>query len=437
MRRPSFEIEFHYDIRPVGQGLFIAGRLSFFQRGTPTGDFFWVYDCGSSNQNLARDEARVLSAALGDRGLDLFVLSHFDWDHLRGLDALLEGGRRIQHLYLPYLFPAERLVVGAFGTDGGFPDPDGSADWADFVRDPAGYLRDRYGQRIGRIHYILPVEGSPPLPILEGPVNPTLDRTLPAKPPGEEWGFAAGAEKRWENGVPRDAELYEDSSTVHRDANGNWEFCFFNDPSPHRRVAEWLPSAEAQLNQWTKESKGGHAFQLLKELKLTLESVVKGSPARNQVSLQCYCGPVPKSLKHSEFGPDDPGDSKYSSKDAHRGTHPVRRPKGISPSTPPLKVSLLCTGDITMSHEFREILKAHLFPERWESIQFLQIPHHGSDHSWETPQNQFWNHAISFISARNSSKFPGPVLLMDLKSRTKVLISDAKTGHFIKGLCQW
>lgn len=82
---------------PVGHGGFQTG-LVLPSRARP---FSWVYDCGSRSST-------ALKAALREwrnrspRRIDWLILSHFDYDHLSGLDTLLQY-KRVRAVMLPYL----------------------------------------------------------------------------------------------------------------------------------------------------------------------------------------------------------------------------------------------------------------------------------------------------------------------------------------------
>ena len=99
-------IEVKTDFHPVGQGLFATGSLRRHSTTRPV--FRWVYDCGTtSEQQYVR---RAITRLEGEwnwpegptRRIDMFVLSHFDHDHLSGLTTLLSKFS-IGTLVLPYV----------------------------------------------------------------------------------------------------------------------------------------------------------------------------------------------------------------------------------------------------------------------------------------------------------------------------------------------
>lgn len=102
--------------RPVGHGGFHVGAL-----GAECPSVRWVYDCGAwrtAGKMALRREVDRFHALLGaENRLDLLFISHFDADHVDGLDLLLKWGRpeplQVDTVVMPYLQPADALVVGA------------------------------------------------------------------------------------------------------------------------------------------------------------------------------------------------------------------------------------------------------------------------------------------------------------------------------------
>jgi hypothetical protein len=129
---------------PVGQGLFMSGRLF----GAASGQFTWVYDCGSTSGAAERDKAiAAFRKELAGRRIDLVTLSHFDSDHINGIVALIRGVR-VRTLLLPYVPLWQRLLI-ALGEEIG-------ADEAllAFYLDPAGYLASIEGSEIDEIVFV-------------------------------------------------------------------------------------------------------------------------------------------------------------------------------------------------------------------------------------------------------------------------------------------
>ncbi|MGK4567351.1 hypothetical protein [Flavobacterium sp. 3HN19-14] len=96
-----------FTIHPIGQGLFYSGFLEL--RGSR---FDMVFDCGSKNpSDLSREIERFRSEReIVTYGLDLLVISHFDNDHVSGIDELLQGVT-VRRLVMPFLTFEQRLYL--------------------------------------------------------------------------------------------------------------------------------------------------------------------------------------------------------------------------------------------------------------------------------------------------------------------------------------
>lgn len=131
---------------PVGQGFLHSGVIK--RRGCP--DFRYVYDCGKWK---ARDEewSRILapmSLAYGAAPLDAVFISHFDQDHVNGLSNLLQRFSGARYVFLPYLRPPTRLILGVRQDERGGRGEDGYADYLNFLSNPAAWLTDRGVDRV-------------------------------------------------------------------------------------------------------------------------------------------------------------------------------------------------------------------------------------------------------------------------------------------------
>jgi len=124
-------INCRFDFHPVGQGLFYSGQIN---------DFHFVYDCGA-RPGKQYAQAALASYKAPDAPLDLLIISHFHEDHTNAVEDLLRKVRGVKEVIIPYLFPAERLLVGAgyaFAND----LDELSDDYISFLNDPVGYLTD-------------------------------------------------------------------------------------------------------------------------------------------------------------------------------------------------------------------------------------------------------------------------------------------------------
>jgi hypothetical protein len=169
---------------PVGFGGFHVGVL-----GYPVwpGSFVLTFDCGALTSQLARDWAarvgREIRAWAGR--VDLAVLSHTDFDHVCGIEALARTAH-IDTLMLPNLSLRFRAAQAAAYAHQGTP-----RWYATFLRDPVGWAAE---MGVGRVVLVggpaerQPVEGDagPEGPPEEGAgaATPTLTLGRTARPIG-------------------------------------------------------------------------------------------------------------------------------------------------------------------------------------------------------------------------------------------------------------
>lgn len=92
---------------PVGQGAFYTENheCAFL----PNDSFFVVYDCGNwKNEKFA--QKIIEDTAKNNRDIDILFISHFDYDHVSGLNILLMHCN-IRRVVLPLLHSSEKLLL--------------------------------------------------------------------------------------------------------------------------------------------------------------------------------------------------------------------------------------------------------------------------------------------------------------------------------------
>jgi hypothetical protein len=102
-----------FNFRPVGQGGFTS---CIFQENSDV-IFSFIYDCGSiTSGNYLYQQIeyaqKELKLSNSKRIIDLLVISHFDDDHISGIQELLLGVH-CKVLVIPFLTIAERLTIFA------------------------------------------------------------------------------------------------------------------------------------------------------------------------------------------------------------------------------------------------------------------------------------------------------------------------------------
>lgn len=96
-------ITFTQRFHPVGQGLFYSCSLSNNNNQANI-----VFDCGSDKIDSVNREVTAYKKEVQE--IDLLILSHLHYDHVSGLDELLNG-TTVKTVVLPYLNKFERILL--------------------------------------------------------------------------------------------------------------------------------------------------------------------------------------------------------------------------------------------------------------------------------------------------------------------------------------
>jgi hypothetical protein len=374
-----YRVEFH----PVGQGLFISGALCRYRRHRSM--LRWIYDCGTtSSLDLVTNAIDTLSWSWPfpafterDHGVELVTVSHFDRDHISGLERLIQK-RRIGTLLLPYA-PLWSRLAAQFELE---MAPEDSAFAA--IIDPVGYLRGAEGgDRIGRILFVPPSGGErPPEP------GPPDVRDEPGGDPDADEGadFAVApqlsadtepltAEQATELMLDPEAQANADVAMLRPATrllvDDFWEWVPYNDaelrPTGFESFAIEVERLRSQLLAAGARLRAGTALpstvtNALTKLKAYYDSAIgKDSKKRNLISLFLYGGPT-------ELGP-----WKYIYE-----TRPGFEYRRFS--TLP---GQLFSGDGYLdSAERVDALESYLGRRRLSHLGVFQVMHHGARANW-------------------------------------------------------
>lgn len=263
---------------PAGQGLFSSGRLNSLVGGT----YSWVYDCGSSSGAAVRDMAiRHYRRHNPARRIDLAVVSHFDADHINGIEALVRRNS-IGTLLLPYLPLWQRLLIAVNqGVDAADP-------LSAFFVNPVAYLAGIEGGEISEIVFVLPAG---PDDIAPGPDDaPDPDRPIEGvkieygDPPDECDGAIS------QHSTQLQVRFLRPGGRIIIPAL--WEFVPYNDAQMLPRVTPaFLRRASIIARNFVE--KFGRRQSGLKILKRLYDQTFgSSSSSRNIISLFLYSGPV-------------------------------------------------------------------------------------------------------------------------------------------------
>ncbi|QHQ18937.1 hypothetical protein GMW71_00070 [Pectobacterium brasiliense] len=91
--------------------------------------------------------------------------------------------------------------------------------------------------------------------------------------------------------------------------------------------------------------------------------------------------------------------------------YPFYLPCSLFPTS---RMTTLCTGDITLTSGVIADLKNHLGPQRWDKIGLIQVPHHGSQHSWQCGNTALLAPAQFLHCASGTKHHPHPKVVKDL-----------------------
>lgn len=374
-------VHVHQCFQAVGHGTFFTGVIAT-ARDEPI--FSWVYDCGSKRPT--RLNAEILNIEHWEcwpDEIDLFVLSHFDDDHVNGVERFLSS-RRVRHLALPYMDAAQRLAA-ACATDGGAC----SASTALFQLDTLAWLRSR--GLSDRVDAILRVRGG-----RRGPDDPTTD--APASP----LPFT-----RDENDIRRERAPQQDDAVQGDYFQGvqvmpgdpqvlTWhhttptsryhvpiEFMFFNtkqndlfkkDASGHliaKRSGASIGLVQAEVSavmhryRLTDLSKAPRRSWREALRKVYDRHFGHASQARNNISLCLLVRPRAANVGSCSI--------------FYSGSF-TRPSANWAPDLN--KAGVLLLGDLRIDSAVINEMQDHFGAFRWNAISGVQVPHHGSLHSW-------------------------------------------------------
>ena len=375
-----------YQFHPVGQGLFASGALGnspYGWMGTQKGDihFLWVYDCGTaSSPKLVENAIGRLAerCAATKELLDLVVLSHFDKDHISGVVDLL-GKLEVDVLLLPYVPLAQRIVL-AFEEGIAIDDP-----LFMFFVDPVGYLNGADVRGIRRIVFVPPSEGegsAPPEAGDDSPDRPEPDRHQDGdtyRREDEDAYRLVFRARPWagdgEMRVTGNAWMLDRNSALR--AGRVWEFVPYNDQTLAIKPKNaWLEKVHDLSVQLLREEQTENRKKVLADIKDLYDAAFGGSsPARNQISLFLYGGPI---------GIPAPAGCRGNYQWAFRDDTTFRHAGEWSHADRPgQRAAVLYTGDGYLDSAARiDALVQFLGNARIDRTAVFQVMHHGARNNW-------------------------------------------------------
>ena len=372
-------IHVHQCFQAVGHGTFFTGFITDSE--SPGPDISWVYDCGSKRTTRIEEAIDSLGGCrYWPRKIDLFVLSHFDDDHVNGVEQFLRT-QSVRCLALPYMDAGQRL--GQAASVGCDPC---SASTALFQLDPLQWLNSR--GLSDRVDSILLVRGGP-----DGGDNfpPDIDpRPFPGPAPSDDEfrrSPAVDADDRLRLDYPVESSQGGRSGPVlmlwqhgapFAPSNLPVEFMFFNSEQPDlfrvngigERVARRSGASVGILRSEIDAVMRRYGLANLSKpprrgwrdgLRHTYDRHFgETGQERNNISLCLLVRPLGDRVEYCSIFEDGIGGQIY--------------PRG--------RAGLLCLGDLRVDGDTLNAMQRHFGPARWASLSLVQVPHHGSRHSW-------------------------------------------------------
>ena len=422
----------------VGQGCFYSGEIFCAPNSDP---LRIVYDCGSETAgNVLKREVDLFHQIIHDATLDVLILSHLDADHVNGLSLLLDNGLTARNVFLPYLSPVQRAIAAAGAGDEVGPD------YFELLADPVSFLEER---GVENIIFINGGEddqerrselGAPFQPSDNGDNSPDLGDLENDKEgalhfrKGEESKSPPPSDQRAQGKLPLGAAQAEGAADSRPAQKAN--FHFKTDCRPFRLTRCW-------------QGKFFHRD----DMRLPVSAISGASDFTihpgDSTSVQRYKRFLAD--VHGRFGTLDPGRlvlairdeaDRKELKDCYhhiRGNHndvslvfwhgPMQaqaearlttgaRTRGWrqSAGVSVCNGGTLLTGDLTCTNQIVQKMVHHFSGQLSESA-FLQVPHHGSLHSWNTRLLTATSPEIMPVicaGIRNGYSHPHPQVIDDL-----------------------
>lgn len=418
----------------VGHGTFFTGSV----RDEHGASFSWAYDCGSKRPTRVGEAVASLEYSQDwptDHALDMVAVSHFDDDHINGLELLL-ARHRVKYLVLPFLGIKARLAHISSAMEG---EPS-SASMAAFAMDPVRYLMDRgLSDRVGSVLLIRggrgdrAADGGDELPFTPQPGDPANFRPDRLPPDAGEYpeGFFDGPAA----GRPQ-VKVLSHLRPVRASGGLPFEFVFYNTALPSGGAKRsGLPISAVQndvdlifrtyrLQDPHRKPRNGWRDSLKRCYD---KHFGKLGNERNSISLCVLARPIvdaatyPRCASVIYNGPCPPLSPLVGHLLRHHpytwhflGFTELRPMKGPSD-----RQALLLTGDLALDADEIESMQTHFGLHRWNEIGLAQVPHHGSQHSWKKGNAALFG-ASRFVqcvpTVSKHHDHPHPIVVADLGS---------------------
>lgn len=395
----------------VGQGLFYWGNFQLGRFDGLIDRFTYIFDCGSSSKkiHIQKEITYLVPQVPPSNPINLLMISHLDYDHVSGLDILLQN-TKVQTVVLPYLDPAERLLllIGA---------PPRNEWYKEFLLSPSSFLRNK---KVSAIAYITRGNNDDIFPPPKSQENRLYNESqfhLDVNKMEDDQQIHASALEH---------DLEETNHTVFKKDSRPlslfpfWQFMFYVSPKPDIQVEHLNQSVKATfpgdsipniLRDKRKRrilaSRYRKAFQT-KDLNTTCLACMHGPIF---VGLLPWCGPASSSssfpfapwLAWSPIGYKYWNNFHYRIGEMWEEWVHERQRHGLQNYIPDYTYLM---GDLSANQEWERLnLRFQNYIQR---IQMFQVPHHGAKMSWNNAIPQSLPGVLFIISAGLKNRFGHP-----------------------------
>lgn len=399
----------HYDrstfrLYSVGQGLFSAGFLHEGLGKQPV--FTWVYDCGTSSAGGV-DLQRFEQDCCGRHIIDLLVISHYHKDHISGISELLRQFT-VRDIVLPFQ-PLDERLWSAFAQEVHFDSSE-----MEFFINPQRFIRELSGG----VHAGFTLVTAPWQEFVGEPNSPDQTQLYFREESGDETESTAslGKEGPSESSVP---VKYRENRVVSSGCTllfvRDWEFVSLRNDGPSSCDASFRLLVHDQRESLVS---GQGRSEALSALKLLYDQKRSGHQAVNSASIILYAGPQPARRAHAlALTTSIPNAPLVRFSDV-ADNHSLSRLAALS------RTGILHTGDACLKSEKDWIALNSLLPGRLGHVGVLQVPHHGSRHSYENHHPEFHPHSL-VVSCGADNSYGHPSTEPSASSTTPFILSPS------------
>ncbi|HHQ4929997.1 TPA: hypothetical protein ACSP88_003469 [Aeromonas hydrophila] len=416
----------------VGNGTLFTGKIkNLIEDGA---SFNWIYDCGSTSKKTVLKTVSNLPSWFGPANqLDMLVLSHFDDDHINGLEVLLKN-YYVKRLVLPFTeWPQKIREISVMGQRGITPSS------ALFQINPTRWLEVHdFINQVGEIILVQGQNGESESgrpssgPDYDRPRRP--DRNFPSEvQPENEWGFpideATTASVFLDFGPSKKRKVINIKKIHHGQPihayNNSFEFIFYNAEKDFSALGLIYESSGQRFSKKSMMPIQNVKADIEKTIiSLGLHQGVGGLPvgwrqtlkncyekhfgrtgeAKNNISLCMYAAPLDKHFIFTD--------------------HPAT----------------LLTGDINLTHDVIDDMQIHFGNHRWRLLGRVQVPHHGSQHYWAVGNATRFENAQFVQCATPTKHHPHRAVTADLNFAGSIVHHANRTtaissGYFYYQFC--